>query len=53
MKMKLKQWASVAEIVGARSVHVETARRYLVELYSAWDRPEDAARYSAEVGPSL
>jgi len=30
---------------GARPVHVETARRYLAELYTAWGRPGQAARY--------
>ena len=31
---------------GARVSQVASASRYLVDLYTAWDRPEDAARYS-------
>ena len=44
----LESYEGLRNNVGARPVHVEAARRYLVELYSAWDRPEDAARFSAE-----
>ena len=32
---------------GARDTQVQSSTQYLVELYEAWDRPEDAARYEA------
>ena len=35
--------------IGARAVHVETTRQYLMDLYTAWGRPEDAARYSTDM----
>ncbi len=38
---------------GARTVHIETARRYLAELYVAWDRPREAARYFADPESTL
>ena len=31
---------------GARVSQVDSALQYLVDLYTAWGRPEDAARYS-------
>ena len=37
---------------GARPVHTDTARQYLIDLYTAWDRPQDAARYSADAESS-
>ena len=38
---------------GARPVHVESSRQYLADLYQAWGRPEEAARYSADTESGL
>jgi hypothetical protein len=38
---------------GASSSHIETARQYLVDLYTAWERPNEVARYSSEAGSRL
>jgi len=51
--MLLESYEGLGSNTGARPVHIETARQYLMELYTAWDRPQDAARYSAETGPAL
>jgi hypothetical protein len=44
----LQSYEELRGSTGARVVHVETARIYLQELYTAWGRPEDVARYSEE-----
>jgi hypothetical protein len=41
----LKSYEALRDNTGARPVHVETVRQYIVDLYTAWDRPQDAARY--------
>jgi tetratricopeptide (TPR) repeat protein len=48
----LQSYEELGNNPGARPVHVETARRYLVELYTAWDRPDEAARYTIDSGAS-
>jgi len=49
----LESYEGLRNNTGARPVHVETARRYLAELYTAWGRPEESARYSADTESSL
>ena len=41
----LKSYEALRNNAGARPVHVETVRQYIVDLYTAWGRPQDAARY--------
>ena len=43
----LQSYEELRGNTGARTVHIETTRRYLETLYTAWDRPDEAARYSA------
>jgi tetratricopeptide (TPR) repeat protein len=52
-QLLLKSYEGLHSNTGARPVHVGTARRYLAELYMAWDRPEEAARYSDDAGSGL
>ncbi len=49
----LESYEGLRNNTGARPVHVETTRRYLAELYTAWGRPEESARYSADTESSL
>jgi tetratricopeptide (TPR) repeat protein len=51
--MLLESYKTLQNNSGARPAHLETARQYLAELYTAWDRPGDAARYAASSGPGL
>lgn len=44
----LESYEELRGNTGARPVHVATARQYLVDLYTTWDRPQDAARYAAD-----
>ena len=44
----LQSYEGLRGNTGARTVHIETARRYVEELYTAWDRPDEASRFSAE-----
>ena len=46
--MLLESYEGLRGNTGATSVHIETARMYLEELYTAWDRPEEASRYAEE-----
>ena len=48
----LESYKQLSDNTGARVVHIDTARRNLMDLYTAWDRPLDAARYSADAGSS-
>ena len=43
----LESYELLRNNAGARPSLVATSRQYLVNLYSAWNRPEEAARYSA------
>ena len=49
----LESYEQLRGNTGARAVHIDTARQYLMELYTAWDRPQDATRYSADAESSL
>jgi tetratricopeptide (TPR) repeat protein len=49
----LESYEGLRSDPGARPTHIETARRYLADLYTAWDRPKDVARYSKEAGTGL
>jgi len=49
----LESYDVLSRNTGARPVHVETARRYLAELYTAWGRPGAAARYSVDMESEL
>ena len=49
----LESYKNLRSNAGARAVHVATARQYLVALYTAWGRPEQAARFSADTQSSL
>ena len=44
----LESYEAIVENAGAGAARIETVRRYLADLYIAWDRPEDAARYSTD-----
>ena len=33
---------------GARAIHIDTTRQYMVDLYTRWGRPQEAARYTAD-----
>jgi len=52
-QLLLKSYQGLQSNTGARPAHVATARRYLAELYIAWDRPKEAARYSDDAGSRL
>ena len=49
----LESYEGLSSNPGARPIHIETARRYLVDLYTAWDRPKEVARYSEKAGSGL
>ena len=49
----LESYEGLRSNTGARPAHIETARRYIAELYEAWGRPEDATRYSADTKSGL
>ena len=49
----LESYEGLSSNPGARPIHIETARRYLVDLYTAWDRPKEVARYSEKAGSEL
>jgi tetratricopeptide (TPR) repeat protein len=49
----LESYEGLRSDPGARPTHIETARRYLADLYTAWDRPKEVARYSKEAGTGL
>ncbi len=38
---------------GARAIHIDTTRQYMVDLYTRWGRPEEAARYTASAESRL
>ena len=44
----LNGYKDLRENSGARAMHVDTTRKYLVDLYTSWGRPEDAARYTVD-----
>jgi hypothetical protein len=49
----LESYVGLRADSGASPSHIETARRYLVDLYTAWNRPNEVARYSNEAGSRL
>jgi tetratricopeptide (TPR) repeat protein len=49
----LESYEGLSSNPGARPIHIETARGYLVDLYTAWDRPKEVARYSETAGSGL
>ena len=48
----LQAYEILSSNAGARVSQVESALQYLADLYTAWGRPEDAARYSELLGDS-
>jgi len=49
----LESYNNLRSNAGARPANVAIARQYLVDLYSALDRPEEAARYSVNSAPEI
>ena len=47
-ELLLAAWNALSEQLGPEHSEVRAARVVLVELYRAWDRPEDAARFEVQ-----
>jgi tetratricopeptide (TPR) repeat protein len=49
----LEAYETLRGSTGARPIHLGSARQYLADLYAAWGRPDDAARYLADAQSAL